>query len=194
MTSMQPYFFKHRPWYKNNYDDLNFYLRDVGLATSAAPTYLPGVSTKSICRNCSFCFVDGGVFCNNPALCAYIEGRKLFPNAEKYLIVSLGTGEYSRSYDCNKVKNWGIVGWTNPLDHVPMLSSFMYSQMESVEHMLKNIPNVKQYRFDVSLDGINSEMDDSSEKNIQLLKIKTQDMIKESNDDINRLIKILYYY
>ena len=45
-------------------------MRDVARATSAAPTYfeparLPG--------NPPYALVDGGVFANNPGMCAYVD-------------------------------------------------------------------------------------------------------------------------
>ena len=35
--------------------------------------------------------VDGGVFANNPAMCAYVEAIKLY-GLQDILVVSLGTG------------------------------------------------------------------------------------------------------
>ena len=43
--------------------------------------------------NISYPIIDGGVFANNPALCAYAEARKLFgARAAEMAILSLGTG------------------------------------------------------------------------------------------------------
>ena len=59
-------------------DDIyNFYVRDVARATSAAPTYFSPAHIKSINKQI-FSLVDGGMFANNPALCAYAEARKLY--------------------------------------------------------------------------------------------------------------------
>lgn len=52
----------------------DYYLRDVALATSAAPTYFEPVRIKSI-NGAPHELIDGGVFANNPALCAYAEAR-----------------------------------------------------------------------------------------------------------------------
>ena len=57
-------------------DDIyNFYVRDVARATSAAPTYFSPAHIESMNRQI-FSLVDGGMFANNPALCAYAEARK----------------------------------------------------------------------------------------------------------------------
>ncbi len=53
-------------------DDGHF-VRDIALATSAAPTYLPIASIKSPTSGAYEQFVDGGVYANNPALLAFTE-------------------------------------------------------------------------------------------------------------------------
>ena len=57
-------------------DDLkNFKVRDVARATSAAPTYFEPASIKSVAGQ-QFSLIDGGLYANNPTLCAYAEARK----------------------------------------------------------------------------------------------------------------------
>ncbi len=55
-------------------------------ATSAAPSYFPPLNHKNLR------FVDGGVTANNPAEIALQEAKRLWPNNEVKLLVSLGTG------------------------------------------------------------------------------------------------------
>lgn len=87
----------------------NYYVRDVAQATSAAPTYFEPAHVKSF-SNVTYPLVDGGVFANNPALCAYAESRDYFqthPTAGDMLILSLGTGEIKKSYLYKEAKDWG---------------------------------------------------------------------------------------
>ena len=56
--------------------DNDYFLRDVGRATSSAPTYFEPVSVKPMNGNPK-AFIDGGVFANNPAMCAYAEERNI---------------------------------------------------------------------------------------------------------------------
>lgn len=44
----------------------NFLIKDVGRATSAAPTYFPAAQIKSLAGK-EYQFIDGGVGKNNPA-------------------------------------------------------------------------------------------------------------------------------
>jgi patatin-like phospholipase/acyl hydrolase len=189
MISMRPYLFKHRTDIKDYYH--NFLLRDVGLSSSAAPTYLPAANVKSITSDRSFCFVDGGLFCNNPSLCAYTYAKKLYPQAKKFIIVSLGTGEYERTYQCEKVKKWGILGWMNPVNGVPLLTAYMDSQMESDNYIIDSLDDVTEYRFEISLNGTSSELDNSSETNIAFLKEKATELILLNKQQINQLVKLL---
>lgn len=82
----------------------NFYVKDICRATSAAPTYFEPAKIKSLYGQ-DFTLIDGGVYANNPALCAYAEARKIkfskelndeekidFPSINDMIIVSVGTG------------------------------------------------------------------------------------------------------
>ncbi|MCK4803316.1 MAG: patatin-like phospholipase family protein, partial [Spirochaetes bacterium] len=72
----------------------DFFLKDVARATSAAPTYFEAAKIKSL-ADVPYPLIDGGVFANNPAICAYIEVRRKFkkrPIIKKIAMLSLGTG------------------------------------------------------------------------------------------------------
>src|SRR5260221_3191726 len=69
----------------------DFKLEDIARATSAAPTYFSPAKIKST-SGVEFAMVDGGVFANNPAMAAYVAARRIYPKADEYLVVSIGTG------------------------------------------------------------------------------------------------------
>jgi hypothetical protein len=90
--------------------------RDVGLYTSAAPTFLPSVDG----------FVDGAICASNPSMCAMaqaLDGRQAFegkPHGTGELsIVSVGTGSAARSIP-NKSVRWGFLGWNATLVRMVM--------------------------------------------------------------------------
>ena len=66
-------FLPERMLFHNNVKE--YLLKDICRATSAAPTYFKPASIKSQFGN-KMALIDGGVFANNPALCAYIEAMK----------------------------------------------------------------------------------------------------------------------
>jgi patatin-like phospholipase/acyl hydrolase len=81
---------------------------DVGLYTSAAPTYFPSVDG----------YIDGGVYAGNPAMCALAQTQDSryspTPPLDEVLLLSLGTGT-SLQYIKGKTHDWGDVQWVKPL-------------------------------------------------------------------------------
>ncbi|HOF20834.1 MAG TPA: patatin-like phospholipase family protein [Bacteroidales bacterium] len=81
---------------------------DVGLYTSAAPTYFPSVDG----------YIDGGVYAVNPSVCALAQtqDRRYRPNPplRNILLFSLGTGT-SLQYIKGKSLDWGYLQWIKPL-------------------------------------------------------------------------------
>jgi patatin-like phospholipase/acyl hydrolase len=81
---------------------------DVGLATSAAPTYFPSYDG----------YVDGGVVANNPSMAAIAQ--VLDPRAgtdrdlKDIVLLSLGTG-HNPTFIKGKTLDWGYAQWAKPL-------------------------------------------------------------------------------
>lgn len=81
---------------RNNTND--YLMRHVARATSAAPTYFPGISFTDLAGEREHTFVDGGIWINNPSELVYKRIIKLFEdNPQKadhnnVLMISLGTG------------------------------------------------------------------------------------------------------
>nr|WP_240992343.1 patatin-like phospholipase family protein [Wolbachia endosymbiont of Culex quinquefasciatus] len=72
-------------FFKNWREDRNFIkLKDALRATTAAPTYFAPKYLKI--NHKEMVLVDGGVFANNPAACAYASAKRLFPNDEIILL------------------------------------------------------------------------------------------------------------
>src|SRR5919197_214120 len=92
LESRQPWFFaRHKAIEDPAAND--FPMRFVARATSAAPTYFEPEELPTTTPHGGL--IDGGVFANNPAMCAYVEMKKLRPEAD-VLVVSLGTGQHTR--------------------------------------------------------------------------------------------------
>jgi patatin-like phospholipase/acyl hydrolase len=161
----------------------NFYVRDVARATSAAPTYFAPAHIQSL-NGQMFALVDGGMFANNPALCAYAEARslefsKFFNDAEKkdkptaadMIILSLGTGSVKKRYRYDEFKNAGELKWLEPV-----IDILMSGNSETVAYQLTQMyltldpENQKNYyRLEPDLKEACSEMDIASKENINNL-------------------------
>ena len=80
----------------------------VGLYTSAAPTYFPSVEG----------YIDGGVFANNPSMCALTQTQDARlanrPALSEVALLSLGTGT-PLMYIPGKRLDWGFAQWAQPL-------------------------------------------------------------------------------
>src|SRR5579863_8397701 len=113
IETRMPYFFKS--WRAVADATCDFPMRMVARATSAAPTYFPPAKIDVQDATGYAALVDGGVFANNPTLCAYAEARILHRNSNDFLVVSLGTGQHTRSIPYDEAKNWGLVEWAQPL-------------------------------------------------------------------------------
>src|SRR5204863_755766 len=106
-----PFFFKS--WRAQEDATLDFPMRLAARATSAAPTYFEALRLETATSAEYYSLIDGGMFANNPAMCAYAEVRRLWPEADVAL-VSLGTGQLTRPLPWSDIKNWGLVEWARP--------------------------------------------------------------------------------
>jgi patatin-like phospholipase/acyl hydrolase len=127
-----PYFFKqHRAAEPGARD---FSLRDVALATSAAPLGFEPVDVRSSRDHFGAC-VDGGVYANNPTMCGYAEAHGYFGHSAKDIaILSIGTGAARQTYEYEKMRNWGAIRWMGPL--VEMVRS---SSSSAVDYQIRQI-------------------------------------------------------
>lgn len=175
----------------------NFLVRDVGRATSAAPTYFEVARVKSETKMV-YPLIDGGVFVNNPALCAYSEARTTRfdrfrdkPKAAEMAILSIGTGNQDEPYQYKKAKNWGAVQWI-----VPIIDIMMSGVAETVDYQLKQIYDAvekpRQYlRISPDLGNASPKMDNASMENLKALKQAGIDNAKKFDNPLTDFVKLL---
>ncbi|KRX02408.1 Acyl transferase/acyl hydrolase/lysophospholipase [Pseudocohnilembus persalinus] len=106
----------------------NFYMRDVGRATSAAPTFFPSAEIQNISGSKSYSLIDGGIGQNNPAKFVLDDIKKEALNSgneNNFFLVSLGTGilKVTSSID----KNSGL------LNILPLIEGIQESGIHYVE-------------------------------------------------------------
>lgn len=188
----------------------DFLLKDVARSTSAAPTYFPPVTIKNIITGEKMINIDGGVFANNPVLCAYAECRKSkfsqvdYPTAKDMLILSIGTGGGQfKLPDVRSSNHWGIVNWAKSIPEIMMDGSIdtVDFQMKKLFETLEKEHQQNYKRIDVPLDKrkYSGNMADASRDNIQALmdagKAALEDALTEKDGEmdldsfINELIK-----
>ena len=154
MSEPGPYFFKTRNARERRAED--FPLTVVARATSAAPTYfepLP-VGERAL--------VDGGVFAVNPAMCAFAEVLRFHPSADVVLL-SLGTGQRTRSRRFADVDDWGLVEWARPI-----LDVVFDGVSDAVDYQLRHVLGEERYwRLQVELTRASDDLDDASPENLR---------------------------
>lgn len=131
----KPKIFHNYPGKDSDGDELVY---KVGLYTSAAPTYFPSVDG----------YVDGGVYANNPSMCALaqaLDNRFGTPPALTDIsLLSLGTGT-SLFYIEDDKKNehdWGFARWAKPL------VSLMLDGVSGIaDYQCKQLLNEKYHRL-----------------------------------------------
>ncbi len=179
--------------YNRKGDGGDFLIRDVCRATSAAPTYFETALIKSI-SGVSYPLIDGGIFANDPALCAYSEVRnaKGLPTAKDMFILSLGTGSESKSYNYNKAKDWGAVGWIKPVIDIMMSASAETTHYHLLKMFAANGNQNNYMRIQPkSLSNAKPDMDDASLNNLMALKEVGIKTAENCNSDLDIIVDIL---
>lgn len=177
-----PWFFKSRfaAVHRSNEDDP--LLSQVAFATSAAPTYFPPCKIGE-----RLCFIDGGIFAGNPAMCAYAEARRRNPQETSFLVVSLGTGKQLDRHPFRQIRNWGALRWA-----IPIFDVFSNSARDTVDYQMKTFEGSDRYfRFDIRLDDDAPGMDDASRRNIRELETLARMEIRHDAARIDRLCRLL---
>ncbi len=173
--------------------DYNFLVREVARATSAAPTYFQCAEVRSMTKHRSH-LIDGGVFVNNPALCAYAEARQLFKKGAKNMVIlSLGTGSVEKSYPYDKAKNWGKLRWLRPLIDIMMSGvaevvdfqiKEIYETVGAQEQYLRISPDLKDT-------GVIPDMDVATPENIEALKKLGAETAEKFDKELDKIVELL---
>jgi len=188
-----PFFFKRRPAHYQRYDDRDFLMRDAARAASAAPTFFEPAYIRPVDGHSRefYCLIDGAIFASNPAMSAYIEARKMYPWARRFIIVSLGTGKRTRRFTYREMRNWGYIDWVSPIKGVPLTAMTTEGVAEAVNYQLTRLPGVEYYRFNAPLYGASEAMDDASDENIDALQGVARRIIEENANLLDNAIGAL---
>ncbi len=179
IENRNPFFFKS--WRD---ETKGLMMRQAARATSAAPTYFEPALV--LVENKRLALIDGGVFVNNPAMSAFAEAKRLFPGEDQFLVVSLGTGQLTRAIPFEDAQDWGKVQWA-----LPILSVVFDGVSDAVDYQMRQILGEQFFRFQVSLDTANDDLDDASPANLLALKNEAERIKNSQAGDIARLCQLL---
>ena len=146
-------------------------MRDVGLATAAAPIYFPSHTVGNLN------LVDGGLVANNPALLAYMKAAgHIDPNRDIF-ILSIGTGLMPKKpIPPTESENYGMIQW------LPLIFDLIFQSNQDVLtlqfKLIKHVGHapVTLVRLQPALQKPSQEqLDNATPRNIEALqKIATQ--------------------
>ena len=168
----------------------DFNVWEVARSTSAAPTFFPPHQVKSA-DNFTYSLIDGGMYANNPALCAWVEAHDQHAGDEIF-VVSIGTGNLDRRIPYVNAKNWGLAGWA------PSLIDIIFDgQSDTVDVQLDEMLNPpgarpNYFRFQCDLQDHEQEMDKTDRDNLQALEERGQALAQGARFDevCSRLLEI----
>ncbi len=134
-------------------------IQDVLKATTAAPTYLPSHSFKSLdgsgAHKNIVTAIDGGVFANNPSLLAIQEAlgaeKDFYPTPAKSMkdiaLFSIGTGHHMFDYAKEDTSEWGVYQWGSRI-----FDLMTYASSQSVDSIISNTLVKKKHYLRVNID------------------------------------------
>lgn len=174
----------------------NYLVKEVVRGSTAAPTYFPIAKISDHFEGRTYSLIDGGMFANNPALCAYIEACKFpfQPAPSDIMILSLGTGSNGRTYPYGSSSKWGKIGWV-----IPVIDIYGSVASQTVDHQLKVLyqcHHVKDQYLriepDLSQYDVSSQMDNVSKKNMKALESVGEKIVETYSEEIKNFTRKLY--
>lgn len=169
--------------------DRNFLMRDAARATSAAPTYFEPALIETRDASKYYSLIDGGVFANNPTMCAFAEAKKMFPEATEYTVVSLGTGSLTEPLHYHRAKGWGKASWARPI-----LNVIFDGVQDTVDYQMRTFLPISQehgreyFRFQITLPPQHNALDDTHPENLRTLQLLAEDEISQRQQELDELI------
>jgi len=162
----------------------NFYLKDVLRCATSAITYFPPMQISTVDSTRQRCFIDGGIFANNPALSAYAEFRYHNPelHAKDTMMFSLGTGKQGTHLDCESTQNWGALEWREPAGNL-----FANAAADANHYQLRAVYDSKSnyLRLDEFFDNaVKSSLDNTNKDYLDCLFDLGQRIVQDNKQAI----------
>ena len=194
ITRRQAKFFNKQDVGQSGAGGADFAVRDIARGTSAAPTFFPPANIVGS-DGSVYPLIDGGVFANNPAMCALVEAFGWNPalNVKDLNILSLGTGASDESLNYSDAKGWGDIAWLHPL-----LGILFGGVSETVDYQLQTLftsaGSASQYlrlQVDLRNSDVDSAMDNASKENLQALVNVGTKLAADNDAKLTALAKLL---
>jgi uncharacterized protein len=189
LRASHPFIFKRS--YARERDDWDYPMWWVARSTSAAPTYFePFLIPQQLPTDVDHVLVDGGVFANNPALCAYVEALDIWGADAEIVVCSIGTGEKrGRGLTKEEVDGWGAGRWATTI-----LDTVFDGVSDSVDYQMRLIcrhgddEQPRYYRFQIVIpDGTSAALDDATPVQVRRLRELGNTLVERSQAGLAEL-------
>ncbi len=175
-----------RPFPLSSRDSHGYLFWEAGRATSAAPTYFKPAYLYDRQEGTMQTLIDGGLIANNPALFAYVEAKRLYPNTKKFHILSLSTASSDFSFSISGAGS-GVIGWIDPAKGTPIQKIYAGSQLQAVDVVAAEIPDLSYTRVHGTL-GEQVRMDSTNPAALALMREKALQIYQENSDAIGEYV------
>lgn len=169
----------------------NLFAWQVARASSAAPTYFPPM-TMTIPKGSDddaepgATLIDGGLFANNPAMSAWAEAKKLWPDDDIF-ILSIGSGERQEKYDANDKPFWNIGFLIKPT-----FNAMFDGQSDAVDYQLAKLYEANSGGDYLRLQSVlkaSDELDNASASNLEKLVKDAEALIANEDSNIRSFVE-----
>ena len=164
----------------------DFPLVQVARATGAAPSYFEPAEATDVVGARTYPLIDGGVFAVNPSMCAFADVTAAGRAGELQLLLSLGTGEHTRSYTFEQTRWWGQLEWARPV-----LDMVFDGVADTIDFEAATLMGDRYVRLQTQLNIASDDLDDASERNLAALRREAEQLIAASQDELDRVCAVL---
>jgi patatin-like phospholipase/acyl hydrolase len=180
---------KGKPFPISSRDSHGFLFWEAGRATSAAPTYFKPAFLFDRSEQTMQTLIDGGMVANNPALFAYLEAKKLYPDATKFHILSLSTASSDFNFKISG-SGTGVIGWIDPAKGAPIQKIYANAQVQTTDILAQEIPGLSYTRVHGTL-GEELRLDATSPSAIAMMREGALGIYRENEDKLKSFAALI---
>ena len=163
----------------------DFLMWEAVRSTTAAPTFFPPNLVVDPGGR-THVFIDGAVFANSPAMCAFAEIEREHLGSD-VVIASVGAGDLTQRFEYEQVHDWGAAHWARPL-----LEIVLDGSADTSDRVLGELlGEARYYRFQQELHEASDALDNVKPANLRALRREGQRMIDDSSERIDALCELL---
>lgn len=165
-------------------DSLDFFTKDLAMATSAAPICFEPQLVTAIDSSVSYLLIDGGAVMDNPVLAGVALLQQSYGiSAEKINVLSFGTGVGSEMHSKDSLRKGGVLSWGTEV-----INLCKTAQLSTTDNIAKFYLGNRYHRFQPNLGEGNVKLTNISDDYMNLLKAANTRMLAKNARELNKII------